>query len=116
MAAHFRWKYFLVSESARQKIRIASQMFFEEIDAAAMQRHGWCIRQFDAMLHIHFENRMFFRRFTTIGFEYNINGCDALAIYFAQLHAQLKQYRRAGRSERVGGSVEQACGWRRSAH
>ena len=43
-------------ERPREEVRVSREMRFEQVQAAAMERHDRCVRRLEAMLDIHLED------------------------------------------------------------
>ena len=59
-----------------------------------MQRHHRSVGQHESMLHVQLENPMLSRWKTTVGFEYDVNRCEPVAILIHDLRADLEQEER----------------------
>ena len=81
-------------------------MFFEQIDATAVQSHRWRVWQLETVLHVEFENLMLRRRLSRIGLQYGIHWREALAAAVDDLSSELEDERRTADIQRVCRSAE----------
>src|SRR5580700_2666188 len=99
MVTELRRKNLLVRKGASQQAGIASQMFFEQIDASAMHGHGRRVRQLKSVLDVHLQNLMLLRGIATIGLQHYTHGCKAFTFRVTDLGAEFEQDRRARSAE-----------------
>src|SRR5688572_1680040 len=91
-------------------------MFFEQINASAMERHRWRVGQLESVLDVHFEDLVFRRGVATIRFEHNVNGRDPLAIFITNPRPELKRQRSSRHAQGVSWSSQSPLRYGRRTH
>src|SRR4030095_16126796 len=93
-----------------EKIRVTSQVFLEQIDAAAVQGHRRCVGKPDASLRIHLENRPLPRRVASVRFDHDVDGREQLAGVVVHAGAKAQDEGGALDAQRVRRSAESIVG------
>src|ERR1039457_2997500 len=82
---------FLVGKGAAQQLRIAPQMRFEQIDAAAMHRHRRRIGKGSPMFRYQFEAAVFSLGTAAVCLEKQSDRCESVAVLVSEVSAQSEQ-------------------------
>ena len=72
-ASEFRRIDLFVGKGAAEQIGIAAQMLFEQIDAAAVERHGGRVGERESVLDVQFEDAVLGGGCAAVGFEDDVD-------------------------------------------
>ena len=93
-------------ERAREEIRIAPEVRFEQIHAPAMERHHRRVRRLEAVLDIHLQNAMLGGRVPAVGPEEVLHGVPVHALRPNDAGTERKEDRGPIHAQRVRGTGE----------
>src|SRR5436853_7078956 len=102
MTSQLRRVDLLVRVGPPQESWVAAQMLRKQVDAAAMDRQGGRIRQFEPVLHKQLEDLMLARWIAAISLKHEIDRRQSFAIRITDPRAELKHERRPGCAQRFG--------------
>ena len=95
---------------------IAAEIFFEQVDASAVECPDRGIGVLHAVNCVHLEDRVLRFRLPAIGFEYYADGGDTVAVFVEHPRPGSKCEGSAGFAQRVSSSAESTVGRQRSSH
>ena len=74
-----------------EQVRVAAEMVFEQIDAAAVEGHGWGVGQLESVLDVEFEDVMLGRWVAAVGLEDDIDRREALSVVIVSAFDALRR-------------------------